>query len=424
LDRSALNRLALDNDTVLVVWSEDVEAKQLEPLVGGAIKRWRRSAYEKGAILDGRYELLRDLGGPVPTSRWEVRHVRTGRRSILHVAASAGPGTDKDDPAGVKRQQLALARVVHPGAVDLRDAGTSERGDAFVVLEPIEGKTLEGIIAARGRIPAPDTCSVLLQVADVLAEAHACGVLHCDVRSENIVVAVDAFGIERARVAGWQSARVIEGDLDPRSDVLALGLVAFEALVGREPRPNERVDEALDMSVDLARVLEQAIAADSHVRFATIAGLAKALEDAEPHGREPSRLIEARRAHMSSRPGPTPPATEQRRHPRASYRTPVRIEVPGVGAVDGRSEDVSVSGLFLVTRAPVAPGPSVTIRFALPVDGKVVAEAASVRWLHGAQVGEGAGLFAIGVELTSPGTEALRQIERHVSLASDGSHEA
>jgi uncharacterized protein (TIGR02266 family) len=260
---------------------------------------------------------------------------------------------------------------------------------------------------------------VLLQIADVLAAAHADSVLHCDVRPENIVVASDAFGVERAKLTGWQSARVIEGDLDPKSDVLALGLVAFEAVVGREPRPDETVDDTLDIPADLARVLERAIAADPHVRFATIASLAEAIEKAESHGREPSRLVEARRARLSGEPAP-PPASEQRRHPRAPYRTPVRIEVPGVGAVDGRSEDISVGGLFLITRAPVEPGTSVTVRFALPVDGKVVAEAASVKWSRTAHVGEGADLFAIGVELALPGAEARRQIERYVSLMGDG----
>ncbi len=417
-DRVGMNRLALDNDAVLVVWSEDVEAKQLEPLLGGAIKRWRRSAYEKGAILDSRYELVRDLGGPVAASRWEVRHARTARHGVLHVAAHLGDGGE--DPTGVKRQQLALARVVHPGALDLLDAGTTERGDPYVVVELLEGKTLEGLLAARGRIPAPDACSVLLQIADVLSAAHALNVLHNDVRPENIVVAADAFGVERAKLSGWQSARIVEGELDARTDVLALGLVAFEALVGREPKPDERIDSNMDMPPDLARTLERAITADADKRFATIAELASAIEKAEAHGREPSNLVEARRARLSGKPPPpSPTGAEQRKHPRAAYRTPVRIEVPGVGAVDGRSEDVSAGGLFVVTRAKVGQGTQVTVRFALPVDGKVVAEIATVKWSRDAKLGEGADLFAIGLELASAGAETKRQIERYVALMAD-----
>ncbi|HEY8080127.1 MAG TPA: PilZ domain-containing protein [Labilithrix sp.] len=415
-DRVGMNRLALDHDAVLVVWSEDVEAKQLEPLLGGAIKRWRRSAYEKGAVLDARYELVRDLGGPVPTSRWEVRHARTGRRGVMHVAARLADGGE--DPTGVKRQQLALARVVHPGAVDLKDAGATERGDPYVVVELLEGKTLEGLLAARGRIPAPDACSVLLQIADVLSAAHDVNVMHNDVRPENIVVAADAFGVERAKLSGWQSARVVDGELDARSEVLALGLVAFEALVGREPKPDELIHATSEIPPDLARTLERAITADADKRFATIAELASAIEKAEPHGRQPSSLVEARRARLSGKPPPpSPTGAEQRKHPRAAYRTPVRIEVPGIGAVDGRSEDISAGGLFVVTRARVELGTQVTVRFALPVDGKVVAETATVKWLRDAKLGDG--LSALGLELGAPGAETKRQVERYVALMAD-----
>jgi hypothetical protein len=412
-DRAGLNRLALDHDAVLVVWSEDVEAKQLEPLLGGAIKRWRKTPYEKGSIVDGRYELLRDLGGPVPASRWEVRHTRTKRRAILHVAPGAKEG---EDTGSVKRQESALARVGHPGAIDLRDAGVTDRGDPYVVLEELEGKTLEGLLAARGKIPAPDACAVLVQIADVLAASHAAGVLHNDVRPENIVVATDAFGVERARLSGWQSARVVEGEtLDPRSDVLALGLVVFEALVGREPKPDEQIDDGAELPPDVARMLERATSAQAETRFANVAELAAAIERAEPHARDPSHLVEARRAAHSGRP-PALGGAEQRKHPRAAYRTPVRIEVPGVGAIDGRTEDISLGGIFVVTRARVRISVTVTVRFALPIDGKVVSEPATARWSRDARMGEGAGLFAVGLELASPGAETKGQIERYVAL--------
>ena len=92
-----------------------------------------------------------------------------------------------------------------------------------------------------------------------------------------------------------------------------------------------------------------------------------------------------------------------------------------MGSIDGRSEDVSVGGLFVVSRGGLPAGTEVTVRFALPLDGRVVSEAAFVKWSRAARSDESSGLCAIGVEIPSPSPEALRQIERYVSLMGDGS---
>lgn len=414
-DRSGLNRLAIENDCVLVVWSEDVEIRHLEPLLRGALERWRRSAYEKGAILDGRWELLRDLGGPVPTARWEVRHARTGRRAVLNI----GLASDKhgDETASVKRQQVALARIMHPGALDLRDAGTTERGDAYVVLESLEGKSLEGLFAARGRLPTRDACAVVVQIADVLAAAHAESILHADLRPEHVVVTRDSYGVERVRLGGWQSARLVEGTFDGSADIRALGTLAFEALLGRAPRPGEKADADLPKAV--LDALSRAIGDDPQKRFPSMRDVVAAFESAVPDARGTTRFLEAARKERGIATGrPPAPGPEQRRHTRAAYRTPVRVEVAGVGAIDGRSEDISQSGLFVVTRASVPNGSQVTVRFALPVDGKVVAESGVVRWSRTAHVAEGGELWAIGIELDAPGSETKSQVERYVTLMS------
>jgi uncharacterized protein (TIGR02266 family) len=102
----------------------------------------------------------------------------------------------------------------------------------------------------------------------------------------------------------------------------------------------------------------------------------------------------------------------------------VRIEVTGIGAVDGRSEDVSEGGLFLVTRSRIESGAEVTIRFALPIDGRVISEAAIVKWARATR-GEGGSEIgmpvALGVELIAPQPETRRQIERYVALMGDES---
>ena len=133
-------------------------------------------------------------------------------------------------------------------------------------------------------------------------------------------------------------------------------------------------------------------------------------------------VLEANPEKRSMRPpalvetGPQPPIEEQRRHPRAPYRTPVRVEVAGIGAVDGRSEDISAGGLFVVTRGHIADRSQVTIRFALPIDGKVVSEMAIVKWSRAPKEEDVGAVRAIGIELISPAAETLKQIARYVQF--------
>ena len=414
-DRSGLNRLALDNDAHLVVWSEEVDARQLEPLLAGAIDRWGRSSYEKGAIVDGRYELLRDLGGEAasPTSsRWVVRNVRTARRSLLALAVRA---EGEENVAAIRREQKALARITHPGAVELRDAGTTELGDPYIVLEPLEGRTLDGLVAARTKLVPDDVCAVVVQVAEVLAAAHAVGVVHRHVVPENIVITRDGYGVERVKLVGWGRAAVSDPALvEPNEDLVALAICAFESLTGRSPTLDETGEGALPET--LLPLVTRALATEGG-GFTSAKELSSAFQAAAPRARECTRLLDAApRAREVPSGRPPPSASEQRRWARAPYRTPVRIEVPGIGAVDGRSEDISGGGLLVVSRGSLKAGTEVTVRFALPLDGRVVSERAIIKWSRAARSDDKSGPCAIGVELTAISPEALRQIDRYTSL--------
>lgn len=415
-DRATLNRLALDADAVLVVWSDDVQGKDLEPLLEGAVKRWHKSSYEKGTFVEGRYELLRDLGGKYGGSRWEVRHARTLRRSVLKVGIRAD--NDVSDVEAVQREQNALSRVHHPAAVDLRDAGKTELGDPFIVVELVEGRTIEGLIAARERLPSWDVCSIFHQIADCLASAHAAGVTHGDLRPENVVVVRDGYGAERAKLVNWESASASSTGTDIAAktiiDVRRIGECIFHALVGRKRASTEDPASALaeaGIGPTLSRVVERSVAIDGDGRILSMRELASALEAAEPRARDRTRLLEASMEERKSEPPSSvvaSPKPEQRRHFRAPFRTPVRLELPGAAPADGRTEDISAGGLLImISKASIAKDTSVIVRFALPIDGRVVSEEATVKWTRGS---------AIGVALVSAAAETARQIERYVEL--------
>ena len=453
-ERSGLDRLALEAGALLIVSSDAFEGRQVEGLLEDAIKRWRRSPYEKGAVVDGRYELLRDLGGRVSGSRWEVRHLRTGRRSLLKVGVRVA--TDASDADAVRREQLALASFHHPGAIDLRDAGTTATDDPYVVVEMLEGRTLEGLVAARGALPAAEACAVIHQIAEVLVAAHDACVRHGEVRPENVLIVRDAWGTERAKLVNWEAANLADGTPDTAADLAGIGACAFLALSGRTRNEGEDVRSIRsgkwapqDLPPAIASVIARTLGGAGGDRFTSAKELLDALEaaappapaelgllDANPERRgtsirppprasETSAEPEALEAPVTAADDPAPanaaePRTapaEMRRHPRAAYRTPVRVEVPGIGAVDGRSEDISERGLFVVTRGKIADGAQVTVRFALPIDGKVVAEAGVVRWSRAPQAGDATGAArAIGIELTSPGAESVKQISRYVAF--------
>ena len=456
-ERSGLDRLALEAGALLIVSSDSFEGRQVEGLLEDALKRWRRSPYEKGAFVDGRYELLRDVGGRVSGSRWEVRHLRTARRSLLKVGVRVG--SDESDADAVRREQLALASFHHPGAVDLRDAGTTESGDPYIVVEMLEGRTLEGLVAARGALPPAEACALIRQVADVLVAAHEACVRHGEVRPENVLVVRDAWGIERAKLVNWEAANLAEGTPDTTIDLAGIGACAFLALSGRTRNEGEDVRSIRsgkwaphDLPPALASVVARTLGGAGADRFTSAKELIEALDAAAPPPPSIMRLLDAKpeRRGTSIRPAPrasdmpsgaeadlrsaadtieAAPAAkterseprkapeEMRRHRRAAYRTPVRVEVPGISAVDGRSEDISERGLFVVTRGKIDDGVEVTVRFALPIDGKVVAEPGIVRWSRAPQAGDSAGAArAIGIELTSPGAESVKQISRYVSF--------
>jgi hypothetical protein len=399
--RAGVDTVALG--TRLVVASAQVSAAQLGAFAVATFTQ--RASYEKGMIIDGRYELVRELGGRLPGSRWEVRHLRTGRRATMKIGVCSH--RDETDGEAVRREAAALSRLRHPSIIDIRDAGNTDLGDPYLVLEALGGRTLEGLVAARGALDIHSACALVKDVADALALAHESGILHHEVTPEHVVICRDASGPERAKLVHWEAASRSDGAVQPSVDLAGLASCAFLALVGRERQDGENVAHTEELDPDLAHVIAGAIGGAHARRFESVRAFASALAEATPTGDRPT-LLDAR------------PQSEGRRHRRVWYRTPVRVEIPSVGAIDGRTEDVSEGGIFVVTRSPVPEGVPVTIRFALPLDGKIVSETGIVRWSRSiAEDGteQPRAPRAIGIELVGPGEESLLQLARFVAGA-------
>ena len=205
-------------------------------------------------ILAGRYVLQDELGRGGMATVWRARDKVLDRLvavKILHEHLA-------DDPAFRERfntEALAAARLTHQNILNVYDTG-SENGLSFIVMELFEGSTLAEILRERGPLDPDSAVAILLPVLAALEFAHENGVVHRDVKPDNIlvgrtgVVKVADLGIARAAYAGsdvtttgkvlgsvpYLSPEQVQGtDIDGRSDVYACGVVLYEMLTCRHP---------------------------------------------------------------------------------------------------------------------------------------------------------------------------------------------
>jgi hypothetical protein len=161
-----------------------------------------------------------------------------------------------------EREARAIAKIDHPGVVDVYDQG--EHGSeadpvVFLVMELILGGTLRDLLAERGALPVPEALAVLEPMLGALAAAHAQGLTHRDIKPENVLISragavkVADFGLVTAAAQGNATTtgtimgtvaylspeQVTGGKVDARSDVYSAGIVLYELLTGLPPYDGE-----------------------------------------------------------------------------------------------------------------------------------------------------------------------------------------
>ena len=207
----------------------------------------------EGALLDGRYL----VGTTIASGGMSTVYRGLDRRLDRPVAIKVMDARYAGDQQFLNRFRLearAAARLSHPSLVAVYDQGVDLRRP-FLVLELVEGGTLRELLVERGPMPPHAAAAVLRPVLAGLSVAHDAGLIHRDVKPENVLISdtgevkLADFGLVRAVAeAGITSSSLIlgtpaylspeqvqTGDADPRSDIYALGIVAFELLTGRTP---------------------------------------------------------------------------------------------------------------------------------------------------------------------------------------------
>lgn len=217
-----------------------------------------------GRVVAGRYEVVRKLGQGGMGAVYAALQRPLGRTVALKVLLSELTA-DPVATARFEKEALAVSRLAHPNIVTLFDFGRTEEGLSYLVMEFLEGTTLRVLMQGEGPLSPGRTVRVMTHTARALAEAHRLDTIHRDLKPDNVMLVpvtgesdfakVLDFGVAKLKKGmGVESHETLTGKQvllgtprymspeqvngitdDPRSDLYALGVMAFEMLAGRAP---------------------------------------------------------------------------------------------------------------------------------------------------------------------------------------------
>ena len=216
-----------------------------------------------GQVLAGKYRIEARLSAGGMGTVYRGTHVlmdKTVAVKVLNPSLAA----DEKIVARFSREARAASKISHPHALSVTDFGEAENGVVFLVMEYLDGQTLKQIIRQEGPMPLPRAVEILRQVGGALDAAHGEGVVHRDLKSDNIML-LNSSGTDYAKVLDFGIAKIKEPegtydpgltapdlvigtpqymspeqcsqspDIDARSDIYSLGVILYEMLVGHVP---------------------------------------------------------------------------------------------------------------------------------------------------------------------------------------------
>ena len=351
---------------------------------------------ELGRVIGGTYRVERVLGEGGMGAVYEVTHLRTGR---LHAMKTLRPAKGDDREKAVarfRREAEAVGKLGHANVIAIHDFD-EEDGLVYLVMDKLEGEDLEARLAREAPLSVDAALRIFRDVLAGVGAAHAAGILHRDLKPGNIFLARMAGAPERAVVLDFGLAKTVSPDdaktkltasgivvgtprymapeqaagaeLDPRTDLHALGMILFEMLTGQVPYDGKSIPALFaqittqpppaitgfrpDLPPALNGVIGRALAKRKEDRHADVEALladvetALGLRDAIPATVESGRSEEPFGADMPATRAVPSTATRAR-------RSPVLLVL---GILVGVIGTATVLALFLPTPAE-APGES------------------------------------------------------------------
>jgi eukaryotic-like serine/threonine-protein kinase len=329
-----------------------------------------------GSVVGGKYRLVRLLGDGGMGSVYEALHTGLGSRvavKVLHPELGRRTGLIER----FLQEARVAAQIRSPHVVHVTDVDRTPEGDAYIVMDLLEGEPLSGMLDRQRKLSPPVACEYAVQILEALEAAHALGVIHRDLKPENVFVTFASgkpvlklidFGIAKARRTDEQKNLTVAGvvmgtaeymapeqarsadKVDARADVYAVGVMLYEMIAGSRPVTGEdarvvafKVERgeavpllraAPEAPRELAGLVHRAMAARPELRFASATEMRLAVEEVMTGKRAATAGMAAAQAAPRSVRMATPVAPEIE-PPVSTVRAPpmaTAILAPGLGA--------------------------------------------------------------------------------------------
>ncbi len=264
-----------------------------------------------GQFIKGRYRIVEQIGGDEDNYTFlAADKIVLDKRVVVRVLSDE----DASDAFGSKmfdEEKVALSHVNHPNIANVIDSGVLPEGNPFVVTEFVEGKSVKDYLRKTGQFNALRTARIVQQAANALDEVHQSGVLHRNLKPENIILSLNEKGKEEVKLTGfgtlrgglneenlpYKSPEQVAGKLaNFSSDGYALAVIAYQMLTNRLPFKAASVGSLLkaqregvtlratdvrsDLPPSVDEILRKALAFNSSERYPRVRGFGDAFYNA------------------------------------------------------------------------------------------------------------------------------------------------
>jgi serine/threonine protein kinase len=233
----------------------DIGNRRTNPLGREALS-WENPDALLGQTVKGRYQIVEELDADDEDSLIYLADdkIVAGKRVVVRVFMNDYSVVDEGEEKIFAEERVSLSHLNHPNIAGVFDSGELPEGNIFIVSEFVEGESLAGILQHTGQFNVLRTARVIRQTSYALSEAHQNGILHRNLKPENIVLTVSEAGIEQVKLMnfGVSHGEITETNLAYKapeeiekgistyaSDIYALAVIAYQMLTARLPFPIE-----------------------------------------------------------------------------------------------------------------------------------------------------------------------------------------
>jgi eukaryotic-like serine/threonine-protein kinase len=215
---------------------------------------------QHSSLIGGRYQIVKRIGQGGMGKVYEVNHIHLSRKFALKIISNTVAETDEARELFYREARFASA-MSHPNITSVVDFGEDEKVGMFMVMEFVDGEALHKILFREKRLTVKKACEIVLQVSEALHYIHKQNVVHCDIKTENILIGEEELEAKRTRMVvklldfglarpltGPRASTSLSGTphyvaperirgepASPSSDVYGVGILLYELLTGQVP---------------------------------------------------------------------------------------------------------------------------------------------------------------------------------------------